>query len=84
MAYTLKLDIEYFWMRWIKMKTGKVVFDSKSYVVRLFEDFMTVQKLFGQGLKMEKDHPQFDIWYTAFDDIESVSEGNKLCKIFLS
>lgn len=64
-------------------RTGKIVFESRAYVVCIFDTFMTVQRMFGNGMKMDKSHQQFEDWSTAFDDIDSVSEGNRLCREFL-
>jgi len=63
-------------------KTKKVIFKSKIHVVCLFDTFMTIEKTIGGGARIDQKHSQFRDWYTAFDDIESVNEGDRLCRSF--
>ena len=65
------------------MKTGKIIFKSKTHVVCLFDKFMTIEMAQGGGARINEKDPQFGIWSTAFDDIDSVSEGDRLCRSFL-
>tara|TARA_R110000868_G_scaffold68063_1_gene201382 strand:+ start:110 stop:358 length:249 start_codon:yes stop_codon:yes gene_type:complete len=62
--------------------SGDILFKSKTHVVCLFDKFMTIERALGGGARIDKKHPQFGDWATAFDDIESVSEGDRLCRAF--
>jgi len=67
-----------------KLRKGKIVFESIQHTVCLFPGFMTIQNnIKGCGHKMMSFHPQFQDWSTAFDDLDSVSEGDRLCRGFL-
>ena len=52
-------------------------------MVCLFDNFMTIEMAQGGGARINERDPQFGIWSTAFDDIDSVSEGDRLCRSFL-
>ena len=67
----------------MKIVSGDILFKSKTHVVCLFDKFMTIERALGGGSRIDEKHPQFGDWSTAFDDIESVSEGDRLCRSFL-
>lgn len=68
---------------------GQLLFESTQYTASLFPAFLIIERVTplksgAKGQMLKSDHPQFNQWAAAFDDIEDVREGDNLCRCFLN